>query len=309
MTISTTGAGPDNLWVIVVPAAGTDREAAVITSTGVAVPKEYWPFGDGRSLLGRTLERALGLVPAARVVAVVNPEQRRWWEAEVARLLSHNVIPQPRDRGTALGVLLPLVEIFRRDHDALVLTLPAGHYVRDEAPLRETLLAAVDAAARASGRIVVLGATPEFDGAEKWMLPDGHNGAPLRPVLEFVEPDSLTSPALLGRGALVNSHMVAAQAHTLLAAYDHALPDVFWPLVGAANAGIRSPALCELYDDLSENDFSTDVLERCAERLAVTSLPACGWNDLRTSTRFARFLMQLGTPRQPAPRLPDGHAS
>jgi hypothetical protein len=53
---------------------------------------------------------------------------------------------QPCNRGTAPGVLLPLVAILDRDPEAVVLLLPSDHFVADEPALARSLRAAHQAA-------------------------------------------------------------------------------------------------------------------------------------------------------------------
>ena len=82
-----------------------------------------------------------------------------------------NVIVQPQNRGTAIGLLLPLLHIARRDPHARVVILPSDHYVRDEAVLARALRRAVTRLANDAENLWLLGiapeeADPERDGGE-----------------------------------------------------------------------------------------------------------------------------------------------
>ena len=52
-----------------------------------------------------------------------------------------------------------------------------------------------------------------------------------------------------------------------------------------------------LYDALPTRDFSRDVLESMAERLAVVAVRPCGWTDIGTPDRLGRvFESHPGVP-------------
>ena len=54
----------------------------------------------------------------------------------------------------------------------------------------------------------------------------------------------------------------------------------------------RTDALDALYQDLPTCDFSRDILEREAARLAVVPTRPCGWTDIGTPDRLGRILEQ-----------------
>ena len=57
-------------------------------------------------------------------------------------------------------------------------------------------------------------------------------------------------------------------------------------------------ALGALYDAFPTCDFSRDVLERMAERLAVVAAQPCGWTDIGTPDRLGRvFVAHPGVAR------------
>jgi mannose-1-phosphate guanylyltransferase len=63
----------------------------------------------GRSLLREALQRAETIASPANRCIVVAPHHRHWWDAELAAEPESNVIVQPSNRGTANGILLPLL--------------------------------------------------------------------------------------------------------------------------------------------------------------------------------------------------------
>jgi mannose-1-phosphate guanylyltransferase len=279
------------VWVIVL-AAGEGRRLSALTRdpSGVSLPKQFCSFGRDRPMVQWAIDRALSVAPPERIVTVVAREHRVWWERALEGLPRENVVVQPRNRGTAAGILLPLIEVLRRDPDATVVVLPSDHDVADEAALESAFGPAIDEAQREPGRLVLLGITPdEVDSEYGWILPGRRRSVRASEVEVFVEKPSATVAAdLLLDGAVWNSFMFATNGRALLRLYARALPELlksFWCDLGEAPG-----ALDALYDGLGTHDFSRDLLERVADELALVVVPPCGWSDLGTPARLTRFL-------------------
>ena len=98
------------LWVILL-AAGEGKRVRALTTTegGVGVPKQFWKLDGRETMLGWALRRAEGVASPSRFIPVVSAAHRFWWQRELSHLPPANVVVQPENRGTAPGVLLPLL--------------------------------------------------------------------------------------------------------------------------------------------------------------------------------------------------------
>ncbi len=279
-------------WVLLL-AGGDGRRLQGITrdAAGRAVPKQYCDFGTGRSLLGRTLDRALQLAPHDRVMAVVAERHREWWERELDALPAENLVVQAENRGTAAGILLPLLRIHQRDPHATVVVLPSDHHVEDEATLHRSVNESKRALSRHPHSIILLGITPTSPDSEYgWVLPDASDESATHPVAAFVEkPVELEAIRLMARGALWNSFMFTTFARTLLDTYEERMPRLLAAMHNVL-AGGSAAALAALYRAIEAHDFSREVLQLSSARLRVMAVPACGWTDLGTPERLARLL-------------------
>lgn len=291
--------GTGRLWAVVL-AGGDGRRVSALTRDGAgeSVPKQYWAFGGDESLLRRALRRAAAVVPWPRILVVVTEHHRRYWRQALSDLPAQNIVVQPGNRGTAAGILLPVLDIvLRRDRDARILVLPADHHVGSEGVLRGSLVASGRAARHPRAPIVMLGMMGE-DGEEGdlgWILPRPGPAGALRGVLSFVEkPDPRRSRELAAAGALVNSFIFTSRGRTLVGLYEEALPELLRPFVHVVLAGREDAHLRELYDRIPCHDFSRTVLEASPGALGVLAVPPCGWSDLGTPARLQRF---LGEPR------------
>jgi mannose-1-phosphate guanylyltransferase len=296
-------AGPrrEHLWAIVLAGGSGARVRSLFTdSEGHCVPKQFCALGGQGPLVRWAIERAARAVPQDHVVVIVTEEHRQWWHRQLGDLPARNLVVQPCNRGTAAGLLLPLTEVLRRDPLAIVLVLPSDHYVADEPRLAGAIARALRAVQENPRRLVLLGMTPhEVDTEYGWIVPSGP-GAFVQRVARFVEkPDRPKASDLRRQGALLNSLIFAGSGRTLLGLYVAAARELVDTIVPVQDEGARPGAMEESFRSLPSFDFSRRILERYAERLSVVRVPDCGWTDLGTPERLARFRQGAAGSLQP----------
>ncbi len=272
---------------------------------GTPVPKQFCVFA-GRTLLAAALARAGALATRARTLAVVTAEHRRFWGPDLVPVLADvNLAIQPCNRGTAAGILFPLLRILRRDPAATVVILPSDHFVGDESRLAAELARAVDLARDGGGRVLLLGIAPErVEDGLGWITPRGSER--VERIAAFVEKPAVgDAHAALAAGALVNSFLIAADGRVLLDLFRRTVPELVAELEvmeggdGSAIAG---------YERLPALDFSRHVVEPSVddERLLVLRIPSCGWSDLGTPERLGAATGRLTCARRPRGGVPAG---
>ena len=261
---------------------------------GIAVPKQFCSIGGGFSLLHDALGRARVIAPPERTCVVVSAHHRRWWQGLSRSIPAQNIVVQPRARGTAIGILLPLLRIDHRDANASLLVLPSDHYVRNESILAAALRQIATEASQLRNGIILVGFAPdEADPEFGYIVPVGGAGPGIQKVQQFIEkPSAAVARKLIGQGSLWNSFIFAARGETLLSVFEQRCPEIVMEMreiVGRAKPDSTFDAhLLELYERLPAMDFSRDIMQRCASRLRVLRVPACGWSDLGTPRRVAR---------------------
>jgi mannose-1-phosphate guanylyltransferase len=296
-----------NNWALVLAAGEGSRLRALTTkSCGTAVPKQFCSLNGGRTLLEDAVLRAGRLIQRERVCTIVAQQHREFWTDRFAQLLPRNVIVQPRNRGTAIGILYPLLQIASRDPKARVLVLPADHYVSDEASLRKSMRIALQGVETDPQSVVLLGIQPDrTDPDLGYILPGTRDALGMQTVARFIEkPKFSVASEIISAGGLWNAFIVAASVQAMI---DMLMPR-FAPLVmemqvvvrrgldaGAGAAGWS--AIVDMYERFPTLDFSKDVLEHCPRALRVVAAPPCGWSDLGTPTRLGEALRCLS----PAP--------
>jgi mannose-1-phosphate guanylyltransferase len=286
-------------WALVLAAGDGTRLASLTTdASGRSVPKQFCSLNGGRSLLEDALHRARRIVPRDRLCAIVAADHRRYWQRTLWALPASNVIVQPRNCGTANGILLAVLSILERDPLARIVFLPADHHVRDESALGGSLREAATLLTRNPDGLALIGIEPEEADPELgYIVPGARLRDGTRAVERFVEkPEVNVARQLLAGGALWNSFIFAAGGPALIGMLRERMADAVDAMATAlardARLGTRT-ALDELYRDLPLIDFSRGVVQSAEAQLRVITAPACGWSDLGTPKRVADALKRL----------------
>ena len=295
-----------HVWSLVLAGGDGNRLRALTTRPcGTSVPKQYCSLHGGHSLLEDAIARAQRVVAADRVCTIVAQQHREWWTESqplLEALENGNLIVQPRNLGTGIGILYSLLHILAKDPQAQLIMLPADHYVRDEDTLYAALVQALERLGRNAERPVLLGLQPdEPDTDLGYVLPGDPDPCGGHAVARFMEkPGYSVAREIIDAGGLWNTFIMAASARVLLDLYmPRFVPLVMEMQVSLANgrtAGSPTgswPALLSLYDRLPELDFSRDLLEGRAADLCVLRVPPCGWSDLGTPRRVGEIVRRF----------------
>jgi len=292
-------------WAIVL-AAGEGRRLHSLTTTdaGIAIPKQYCSLRAGPSLLREALQRAETVASPANRCIVVARHHKHWWDAELAAEPESNVIAQPGNRGTANGILLPLLHIVARDPDARIVLLPSDHHVSDEQVLAAALQEAVRKLESRPNHVLLLGISPEEADPDLGYIVRGtDDGSAVWTVSRFVEkPNAPFARVLIDAGALWNAFIVVTHAQALLRVFAQRFPGIVAEMRSVIEqnpcTGDAPDAVIDLYRRLPDIDFSRQILQHAASVLRVLPVKPCGWSDLGTPQRVAKALRRL-------PRLDD----
>jgi mannose-1-phosphate guanylyltransferase len=293
--VSRNAAGPAPWSVILAGGDGLRVSGLTRGPDGSPAPKQYCRLGGRPPMVRWAIERACRVLPKRRVLIVVNEAHRRFWEHDLADVPGGNLLVQPANRGTAVGVLLGLLAVQARANPlAPIVFLPSDHFVADEDTLADSIEQAVRAVALDAAGVMLLGMTAaESDQEYGWILPRGGRG--VAGVRRFVEkPPEGAARQLIRLGALVNSFVIVARAEAMLRVFDRVLPDV----LRAFRAHVDSRgfgSLDGLYRALLPHDLSREVLQRAPGSLSVLRVPSSGWSDLGTPARLLSFLGRPAT--------------
>ncbi len=270
-------------------------------------PKQYCTFVGTRSMFQHTLQRAVNLTTPDRIVTVVAHGHGREPWTQLDGISGIKVLRQPQNRDTAAGIFLPLAYIRACDSDATVVLYPSDHFVYPEDRFLEVVQFAVQAAERPPWRLVLLGVLPDRLELEYgWIQPgptfDQSTSCGVRAVQAFLEkPDFVQASRAMASGALWNTLILAAKLPKLWELGWQCFPEMM-PLFERLCVAIGGPeegkVLDAIYRVMPERNFSSGLLQRIPEHVAMIQLNGVLWSDWGKPERIVETLRKIG--KQPA---------
>lgn len=315
--VSICAASQSHLWSIILAGGEGERMKPFIEQwLGFPRPKQYCTFVGTRSMFQHTLDRAHRLTPTSRMLTVVaRAHQAEYWEQLWGRP-SGGVVLQPANCETAPGIFLPLTYVRASDPNATVVIFPSDHFVYPEDRFVEAVRRAALAADLLTDKVILLGVAPDRLELEYGWIQPGRacawvEGVSVREVQRFLEkPEPGEAETIRANGGLWNTFILAAKVETLWQLGWQFLPDMmalFHELGCAINSPEEGAALNEIYRVMPARDFSSHLLQRFADRLAVIELSGVLWSDwghpgrigltldrMAKSPAFPRELLAIG---------------
>lgn len=142
---------------------------AVIMAGGVG--SRFWPrskerkpkqliriFGDN-TMIQDTVKRMEGLVEPKNIFVITNKVQKSRVIEQLPQLPEENIVDEPFGKNTAACIGLASILIKAKNNDAVIVTLPSDHLIKDDEEFRKCLKNAADFAYNSKG-LVTIGITP-----------------------------------------------------------------------------------------------------------------------------------------------------
>ena len=279
-------------WALLL-AGGDGRRLKPLTRqiAGDPRPKQFCPILDGETLLGRTRRRAELLTRPDQHVVVVSREHEPYYRGLAGELAPARLVEQPRNAGTASGIIYPLLRIRElAGEDAPVAIFPSDHYVSDDGAFITAVTHALAVARVRPERLVLLGveatsAETEYGWIDPHPDPLPLPGEPAFPIRRFWEkPSRRLAQRLFERGALWNSFVMAGWVDTFLGLTRRVAPDLlnaFDPL---------RPAL----GTPQEAEAAERVLVPGADSLLTVRAKSVDWSDWGHPQRVMATVRRTG---------------
>ena len=299
--------GTQDLWgIVLVGGEGVRLKTFVRECLGSEAPKQFCAFVGQRTMLEHTLHRAAMLIPRSRVVVVATVHHRRYVEECLGPASPELILLQPDQRDTAPGILLPLAHVLHQNPQAVVAVLPSDHFVQPGRRFMQAVAEAVRSlTVRASQRVVLLAVEPTvFEPEYGWLNPGaplrGAGNEALREVAQFMETPTWDHVGrLMQEGWLWNTMVVVARAQSLYDLIMEATPHLagsFSLIRRAIGTRWEQQVVEDVYRTMPPANFSTAVLARYPERLAVLPVQQVLWSDWGRGVRIVDTLTHLGVP-------------
>jgi mannose-1-phosphate guanylyltransferase len=247
-------------------------------------PKQLLPLA-GRpdeSLIAATVRRLQPLIPPADVWIATSTALLDATADALPEVSRAHLLAEPVARNTAAPIGWAAATIARTNPDAVVVVLPADHFIADEPGFRVVLDRAIRTAEQ--GWLTTIGVAPTRAETGYGYIELGgllHEGA--HAVTHFVEkPDRARAEGFFRGGRhLWNAGMFVFRAGVMVQAIGRHLPALAAGLAtldAAAERGDESRALGEVFPALPSISIDHGVMEK-ADRAAVVP-GSFGWNDV-----------------------------
>jgi mannose-1-phosphate guanylyltransferase len=296
--------GEERLWSLVLAGGNGERPNPLLRHwMGRHTPKQYCTFIGTRSLFQHAMDRSDRIISPERRVTIIAQDHLDEASPQFASRSIGNLILQPANRDTAVGVFLGIARVRALDPEASVLILPSDHFIYPENRFVEIARNMVSMARQMKHWIYLLGASP--DGPEReydWVQPGAHlaclDGCRVRLSRAFLEKPSLTNcKAAMASGALWNTMITAAKVETLWNLGRRFLPEVI-NLFEAYSKSIGSEeedrVLEDIYKEMPKRNFSSDFLKLCSRQVLVMELNDVVWSDWSNPERITSTLRRMG---------------
>ena len=232
----------------------------------------------------RSVVKALrGAVAPERMTIIARQDDAALMDADLTELAFRpRVLLEPRDRGSAVGILLAAYGIWHGDPDATVAVIVAGRVVATAPTFAETLEEAGRFVNRYPRWILLLGARHERRTTGLWIVPES--------VLDCSETAAVWRVGAIRRGGRSHAFsagsvfrgtgILVAKAARLVSRGRQFLPGTHSALLQAASllgSRLEVRALQRTYALTPYLDLSTSLLEASVADLAVTEPAGAPW--------------------------------
>jgi len=182
-----------------------------------------------RTLIQETVERLRAIVPPERILISIGEAHTEIAREQLASVPETNFIVEPVGRDTAACLGFCAVHLEKRDPEALMLAVPADHYVSDQDGFARTVRKGIGSLPGATA--IVFGIVPSrAETGYGYVLTEKPAvAADFWPVLRFVEkPDAQRAIAYISAGNYFwNSGIFLWRNRTLLELFRRHLPDTY----------------------------------------------------------------------------------
>jgi mannose-1-phosphate guanylyltransferase len=259
-----------------------------------ARPKQLLNITGDEVLLKKTIELIKPIIPMGRIKIVTTLPQADALKSTVPEIPEENILVEPvgKNTGPAIGMSALFVE--RDNPDAVMVILPADHYIEDKERFRQRVMAGAYQASRGN-YLVTIGIPPRGPETGYGYIEVGeliHERDVMYSVKSFHEkPDIETARAFINQGNFFwNSGIFIAKAPTMIREIAEHLPHNYTWLVNIrASLGKdkESKVIAEAYRNMEAISIDYGVMER--SKRVVMAVGDFGWNDVGSWLSAAQY--------------------
>ncbi len=260
-------------------------------------PKQFLKIVGDKTMIQLTVDRISSFIPVENIYMVTSACYVDTIKEQVPQLLDENLVIEPMAKETAACIGYSAVKLLKKDPEAVMIVLPADHYIEDEAKFIDTLKQGLEIAA-SDNCLVTMGIRPvrpetAYGYIETGKLIDGPFKIPTYKIKRFTEkPNREKAQEFIDKGTyLWNSGMFIWKAAVLLKQYERFLPDMYMGLKRMSD-NIDSPdearIVEEEYEKIDGISIDYGILEKTWDVYVMES--DFYWDDIGNWTALERYM-------------------
>ncbi|MDQ7816931.1 MAG: mannose-1-phosphate guanylyltransferase [Melioribacteraceae bacterium] len=247
-------------------------------------PKQLIRIAGENTMIQDTVKRLNGLVKKENIFVITNKIQKLRVKEQLPEIPEENIIDEPFGKNTAACIGLASVLVKAKNKEAVTITLPSDHLIKDDEQFRECLSTAANFAYKSKG-LVTIGITPTRPETGYGYIQFDEDGVDknIHKVLTFAEkPNLATARRFLESGDFLwNSGIFIWRVDTILNEIKKYLPDLYEGLE-TLEPSINTPdfekQLVQVYGQLKSISIDYGVMEN-SDNVYLTKADFY-WNDL-----------------------------
>lgn len=259
-------------------------------------PKQFVQVADtGKNFLQLTAQRLSQVIPMERTIVVTNRKYAVLVKESLPQIPPENILEEPYNRDTAPCVALATYTILQRDPNAVMVVVPADHFIMDTEKFQGTISHIVKNIPADGEALVTLGITPT--------RPDTNYGyiqttdvptedCPIK-VKTFTEkPDASLAEVFVQSGEFLwNSGIFVWRAEVIKREFEKHLPhmvELFKGWETALGSSMQADFLEKVYADVQKISIDYAIMERTDK--AWVYPVSMGWYDVGTWESMYSFI-------------------
>lgn len=273
----------NNIYAVIMAGGGGTRLWPV---SRIRKPKQLLPLIGSETLFQNTFERMKSILPLENIFVVTIADQAAEMKQQVPALPQENFLIEPSPKGTASVIGLAAKYLYSMDPDAIMIVLPADHYIKNQDLFGFILRSSIEVAK--NDYLVTLGISPTFPATgfgyiQQGSVVEGEFGYPAYKVVRFKEkPDLEIAQEMLRTGNYSwNSGIFVWKASSILVEFQDQMPDLVRVLAEMNFSKIQDPddRFHQLWSRLVVESIDYGVMEK-AKNVAVLPASGLGWSDV-----------------------------